>query len=361
MDLVLPDRHFVSLQILRGLAALGVVGLHCAGEINTVIPSMPYSWTLNGAAGVDTFFILSGFVIELTIRQFRANADGWRRFAWHRFARIAPLYWALTGIKVLVAAVIPSAMRAYSIVWPNVLASFFLIPFAAGNDKTAFPVLVVGWTLMFEMLFYIVATISLAFRTPLLRTSAAVLIPLAFISLFQPEWPIWLNFYAHPFVLEFLVGIVIARLTLKGWVLPPLVAGASIVAGLLFIGLVPGTADQTTRLILFGIPGTLFVAGFVGLERFARIQQFKPLAILGNASYAIYLIHTQIVAVLIIALKSGFFADVNPFVLVAGTVAFCIIAGIAIFYWFEKPVKKVLLGFLSPETSPGYRREFGKI
>src|SRR5215471_13680667 len=227
--------YFVSLQILRGLSAFFVLLFHVSGELNVVIPEIPFDWSTRGAAGVDTFFTLSGFVIAVTIGRFRSKANGWQEFSLHRIARIVPLYWLLTATKVMIAAIAPRLVRGYVIVWANVLSSFLLVPFALGYDKTVFPVLVVGWTLFYEGLFYAVAALSLKMRLPLVRLTTTFLIPLAILGSLHPHLQPLLDFYAQPFVLEFIAGIMIARVTLKGWALPPAAAGSAIILGVVFL------------------------------------------------------------------------------------------------------------------------------
>jgi exopolysaccharide production protein ExoZ len=94
--------NFLTIQALRAVAALLVVLLRAFetwGE--RVDPAAPgVSWD-NGAAGVDIFFISSGFVMVISSRRLADRRGGWLVFLRHRVVRIVPLYWLLTTAKIL--------------------------------------------------------------------------------------------------------------------------------------------------------------------------------------------------------------------------------------------------------------------
>ena len=87
-----------SIQVLRAVAAIGVLTLHTATEKVAFLGGAPapFNNLLLGAAGVDLFFVISGFVMVYSSESLFGRGDGPRRFFLRRLARIAPLYWAVT-------------------------------------------------------------------------------------------------------------------------------------------------------------------------------------------------------------------------------------------------------------------------
>jgi exopolysaccharide production protein ExoZ len=121
-----------SIQILRAAAALGVLLDH-AGRWLDVAPIVDI-----GAAGVDLFFVISGFIMVYTSERLFGQTGAPQRFLARRIIRIVPLYWTLTAFAALV-------LFGFG---PNTLGSYLFIPTHRG------PILTVGWTLNYEMMFY---------------------------------------------------------------------------------------------------------------------------------------------------------------------------------------------------------------
>ena len=140
-------RVLQSIQILRGLAASAVLAFHAAQRSG-------HSFTI-GAAGVDVFFVISGYIMWSVMR----DGPSPRSFLTRRLARIVPLYWAVTLAMVAFSAV-PGALPNLQLTWRHVLLSLLFVPHAA-PDGAVFPVLVPGWTLTYEMFFYAILTAAL--------------------------------------------------------------------------------------------------------------------------------------------------------------------------------------------------------
>ena len=98
----ITSSNFVTIQSLRAVAALLVVDYHVLDmwslRVNPTPPGV--SW-VNGAAGVDIFFVISGFVMVVSSRRMAAKLGAWRTFIEHRIVRIAPLYWLATTAKLV--------------------------------------------------------------------------------------------------------------------------------------------------------------------------------------------------------------------------------------------------------------------
>jgi peptidoglycan/LPS O-acetylase OafA/YrhL len=133
-----------SIQLLRGIAALSVVYVHVLATPNF------------GLFGVDIFFVISGFVMALVTTK-NTNPTS---FFLHRLIRIVPLYWILTTCLVAVIVIAPNLLGSTTLNFANFLKSLFFIPYFKESHLIQ-PFLFVGWTLNYEMLFYLCIALGL--------------------------------------------------------------------------------------------------------------------------------------------------------------------------------------------------------
>lgn len=288
--------RMMSVQALRACACLMVVGYHALRQAGLDWPNL--------SAGVDLFFVISGTVMARAIGGAPPTA---RDFLAARARRILPLYWSLTAVKLAIALVAPALTPDTAPTAWNAVASVLLIPSRNGLGELR-PILPVGWTLQFEALFYGLLALALAARRP-----PAIIVPalsaLALAGAFrQPDWPAP-GFLCNGLVLEFAAGLAIAARPGRPWMLP---------AGLALLLAVP--AAGPLRCIGWGGPAALTVAGALALEARCRIP--RALLVLGDASYAIYLVH--------------------PLVLPAGALAapFAVLAGLAVHRFLDAPLQR---------------------
>jgi len=161
--------NFLAIQALRAVAALLVVLLHAFetwGE--RVDPAAPgVSWE-NGAAGVDIFFIISGFVMVISSRRLVDQAGAWLIFLRHRVVRIVPLYWLLTTLKVLAVVALGGVVLRTGLDFNFVAGSYLFLP-VTDSARHFRPVLPVGLTLTYEFLFYLLFAAALAMRVDVFR------------------------------------------------------------------------------------------------------------------------------------------------------------------------------------------------
>lgn len=271
-----------SLQALRAGACLSVVVYH---GLSIGAPRLSLAWP-NASAGVDVFFVISGFVMMSSVPAHPSRGD-WRTFLLRRVVRIVPLYWFMTGLKLAVVALnARSAPNTHPNAW-NVAASLAFIP---SRDATGAlrPVLPVGWTLNFEMLFYGLFALALAAR---LRPFPALLVPLsalAFASFWrEAAWPAPLAF-ANGLVLEFAFGMAIAHARAQGWTCAR--PGTLILLGLAGLALLPLAGNL--RCLMWGGPAVALVAGLLARETTWGPRIPNWIVASGEASYATYLSHT---------------------------------------------------------------------
>ena len=340
------------IQSLRAVAALMVVLLHCTEmwALRVQTGSSDAIWQ-HGAAGVDIFFVISGFIMTVSSRHLVGEPLGWLQFIKNRIVRIVPLYWLLTTLK-LVAVVAAGGLVLRSELSPGfVAASYAFLPLvdSAGHFR---PLLPVGWTLTFEFMFYLVFSFTLARKADALRVALPVLGAVAIVGLYRTDsWPVWTVLF-DPIVLEFIFGIAIARLMLAGFRLPPALALFALFAGFAVIVSV-APAVENLRVVVWGLPAALIVAGAVSLERDLGHVVPKWLLAMGDASYSLYLSHGFFLAALGATIRLlGWTSPVAEGVTMIAGLAGSALVALAVYAAVEKPMLRMLrTGRLRPAAS----------
>lgn len=334
--------QLLGVQALRFVAAFAVVVLHCS--FYTVERLTPALGTYDlGANGVRLFFVISGFVMLASSHRLEGTPLGWRVFALKRIVRIVPMYWVITSVKLATLLAVPAVVLHSQLDWSFIAKSYAFIP-AINKDGELHPLLGVGWTLNFEMFFYLLFALALALRVPPLRLITPILGGLTLLSFFKTdEWPVPLRFWADPVVLDFLAGMLIARAAQKKWTLSPAIAWLFVGAGLayLFIPLPrPGVYGSFAFSFSFTLAAAMAVAGMIELEE--KIGRLIPRWVLfmGAASYALYLIH-PILAPLAPAVLNRL-GLVYPLLSIIISVGIAMAGGIFAYLFVEQPLTRKL-------------------
>jgi len=291
--------RIVSLQILRFVAAMMVVVFHTGNLVDQLAPSDSALFTRIadiGPAGVDIFFVLSGFVIAITGPLATPRPSG-LLFLWRRWRRVAPVYFVISLPEVV------NAWRAGGLSADRLVATFLFWPVT--RTGVTFPYLEPGWTLCFEMVFYLTVSLLLVGGRlgRNLAIGAAVVAVLVVARLVLAG--VALRFLANPIFLEFAVGVGLA-LASRAVMRAPIALGALFLAagvgaylaeaaiGVGDLGLaarVLGDRGALWRVLAFGAPAAAIVAGALICERRCGGPLAALLARFGDASYAIYLTH----------------------------------------------------------------------
>ena len=279
-------KKFDGIQALRFIAALLVLFTHCTYYTWERLDRHFPVWQ-RGTRGVDIFFVISGFVMIYSGHKLSRLSNGWKTFAERRIIRIVPIYWLLTTLKICMMVLASGlALHAKLSVW-TAAASYLFLP-ARNLDGKIEPLLAVGWTLNFEMLFYLIFTIALYLRTNIYRFVGIVLGLLCVASLFRHSASP-ATFYFNAIVLEFFFGMLIARYCVRGIYIPEKIAFCLFGCGF-FLLLLPSFESPLPKVLISGIPAAMMIWSAASLERF---HTYIPRAVLylGEASYSIYLVH----------------------------------------------------------------------
>lgn len=344
---VLPRRHKLDeIQVLRGVAALAVVFHHYALAVQEYGPSRSWIVSSNlgalGACGVDVFFVISGFIM-VYVTSLDAGADAAREFLRRRVQRVLPLYWVWTTV-VLMLWLSGLALKSHHFGWPYIVASYLLIP--VFNGASSHPLLDPGWTLSFEMFFYVLFAVSIwlgGVRHRIVVLLAGFVITMLAALLTLPAGSALRGMLTNPLILEFLYGVCVAHLVGRldlgrrrvqvGRVL--LVAGACALLAAAWIN-----APAPLRAFVWGIPSALVVAGAALLTGKDRP---RSLILLGDASYSLYLSHSLIVNAFAMVFKHSHRLQgiAGDFWIVAGTLL-TVPTGIIAYLWVEKPLTALI-------------------
>jgi exopolysaccharide production protein ExoZ len=243
-------------------------------------PTAPLS---HGQAGVDMFFLISGFIMAHGVIESPSTPSAFMR---RRILRITPLYWLVTVAVFAMALIAPHLFPQVSADALHLLQSLFFIP----QEKS--PVVYVGWTLNYEMFFYCLFAVGLLAAGPWrLLVPMALIVGLVVLGLvFGPHHgPIW-YVVTNPMLVEFAGGIVLAVVwrRLGGlaelWAILMAAAFAAI-----FIG--PYVGAPWIRVGAWGVPAACVATAALALEARGLTARWRPVQLLGDASYSIYLTH----------------------------------------------------------------------
>ncbi|MGA7157988.1 MAG: acyltransferase [Acidobacteriaceae bacterium] len=340
-----------ALQLLRAIAVILVIWFH-SSQVLGLSGSQPIPDL--GIFGVDIFFVISGFILSLSVMKVRDQpgikpmADFMKR----RFIRIYPIYWVVS--LLMLARYAHEGLLEQN----SYLAAFFLLP------EPHFPmehlIMGVSWTLIFEMSFYCMLGLILVFS---IRSAVPILITmlcsLVVIGTFTGIRHSVLIVVANPIELEFVFGAVIAlaymRLRGRRVLGMVLTAAGAVEAFLLRTMSLPHIAigmqnmfsdrDVPGRVATWGVSATLIVAGVIFWNPSMKHTLGKAFVLIGNASYSIYITCT-----VVMEFATRLFYRLDPPSLSIWyrlsyafyEVVVLVTAGLICYIYVEKPMLKVL-------------------
>ncbi|SEN48528.1 Peptidoglycan/LPS O-acetylase OafA/YrhL, contains acyltransferase and SGNH-hydrolase domains [Duganella sp. CF517] len=298
----MSKQSITSLQALRGLAALAVVFHHVLRAVTINRPAdlhLPASPLLShpilvdlGAMGVDLFFVLSGFLMIYISRPYQQGHKSTADFVANRLIRVWPLYAVVTVLLLCQAYYNTRAGGSGFDLTPMRLLSLFFVP-SFNEAGVLQPILGVGWTLNYEVFFYLVFAAAILIERKHILAVAVVLVGGSYaIGALLPHGSVLRAFLFNSVILEFLLGATVASAYMRG-ALVAKHAYACLAAGLVVLAIfAPVPADEGFRLLTRGVPAALLFA-FVLLSE-SKIRWPRAIILLGDASYSIYLVHVTV-------------------------------------------------------------------
>lgn len=342
-------KNLQFIQLLRGVACILVALMHI-----TITFSQTYQLAFLGnifkfgGAGVDIFFVLSGFIITYSSRQYITKKTSIGKFLKKRMIRIFPIYWIIISLLLVFQLLLPSFYRThFQITAANIFNTYFLLP----NHEM---INGVSWSLTNEMFFYILFTLALfipskKFILLLLFVYLAFLIALPAIS-FATANPDnqFIQLLIFPMNIEFLLGVLVVFLLDKfpqKWCFPFLFTGVGcfIFSATFYTEILHFFSGGYSRVIMFGFPAFLIILALIKYELTANIKVNNLFLKIGDASYSIYLFHLPVVVAFFkIMVKLPVTNHLLLVVLSGGLLCVICFGGILIYKKIESPLIKWL-------------------
>ncbi|MBD1393712.1 acyltransferase family protein [Mucilaginibacter glaciei] len=284
-------KRYLELDALRGFAAMFVMLFHYTqGKVSTKFFAL-------GVTGVDLFFLISGFVIFMSINHVASG----REFVINRVARLYPTYWACVsitfGVMVFLRMIHFNAVHDSNAGVANYLGNLTMFQYYLHIKDLDVPY----WTMIIEMLFYLlilalyqlkwlkhIITIGCLFNILILVNYALV------VRVVIPNYNVYFPLVNH-FAL-FFGGIVFYKIATQSISIP---AGYSMLVFCLitqitvyrFAGSDP---DHISQLQYFGVLLLYFTLFVLFINEKLRFIISAPAVFLGKISFALYLIHSYI-------------------------------------------------------------------
>ena len=348
--------HYNSVQAMRAFSVIAVVLFHVAMRQREDFPhsglGLTYPLSLMGHAGVDLFFIISGFIITSVNWNEFGNLSEIRSYLLKRFIRVYPLYW-LTALFMLPVAI------SQHLDLKSGLGALLLLPHYASRINQ------VAWSLGYEILFYGIFALFLIFPRRALPICVSTWLLLILANSTVPQFSTHLALvqnFVRPLNLEFVFGIAIALL-INGKLIfsrPRLLISLGIIGILLAAGLkhyAPNPYPEYyghVRAMIFGLPCALILYGAITLECLRKSTYPKLLLLIGDASYSIYLVHFAVIQLMML---NPFAKSIEqPWVLLAWelfVITAALATGVAVHLRLEKPILRGLKHRLLDSRSQG--------
>ena len=320
-----------SLQVIRALSAIMIVGHHVSLYMNDASLPILNKIFFNGWVGVDVFLVLSGFILYYTSYKKIGQKDQCKEFLLKRLSRIYPVYWIV--------------LSAVLIVWPSyfgtrfmmkdIIKSYLLVP------QTKLLILGVTWFLSYIVFFYLIFAILIYFN----KKISYSLITVWFIGVLLNSIGVihstsfYINFIFSNHFIEIIVGCLIAvsfiRKPIKKPILSLLIG--SIIFILTFYQIINGSIlrSSTESKFLFSLAVGLIILGCASHEVTHNLDFPKSVLAIGDASYAIFLTHFNILTFTNLLNKRLGFHSIVEFLY---HTIILIVLGIVFYYTVEKSV-----------------------
>ena len=338
----MTPRSLNTLQAGRAVACLAVLLFHTNFTLSLpkylgreIFPIVGV-----GGAGVQYFFVLSGFVILLAHRKDIDKPSKVAEFLWKRFRRVYPLLWIVLLLVIPVFLLVPSYGTGKELGFGSIVPAFLLSP--SPQDYLLKPM----WTLRHEVLFYLIFSVSI-WRRRIGFAVGGIWIALgAIVPWFHLDFPWSFLFSSNHFLFAF--GMLACVAFQSGHVprsaaLIATVAGAILFANVWFVDLHRVLTVRDALNVLYGLAAALMVLGLAVIERDRGLRVPGTLRFLGEASYSIYLVHFPALSAAIkVALTLNKLLRAPDTIVFVATASAALGAGVLFHLAIERPLMLLL-------------------
>ncbi len=284
------------IQFLRAIAAFSVLLVHVGNEVAQSYNLDHGIVTHDLVLGVDLFFIISGFLMVYTTQGWQGGLQDFLRFIKSRARRIIPLYYFYSSLAVIALIFFSSKMSNPGLDFFHIIDSFLFIPSFYPNTESIQPVLRVGWTLNYEMFFYLIFSLGVLFfykyRVIFCISSISFIY---FFSLLYSSDAVFLRFYSNDILFEFVLGMLFCFVYLliknRFYIFVIIYSFVSLI--LLSI------LDFNSRFFSYGLfASIIFLVSWL-LFFLLPVNEFflKVFVFIGEASYSVYLSHLFVIVI----------------------------------------------------------------
>lgn len=310
-----------GLQTLRGIAANFIVFFHCFAigllpkyGLKSNFESL--SFIRNFWSGVDLFFCISGFV--MCYSYLNSQFSGWDFFR-ARVIRIVPTYWIFTTV-IFVTTTLTRSSPDYNWFFQSLLFSVDL--------ENRLPILAAGWTLQYEMYFYLLFAIVILFfkRNRFYILNASLLMTIIIKN-------------DHRIILEFVFGGAAYLLYRSYFFKRFRISIFGLFCALYMLSLFALKEDIALnyRVVFFGMPALFIVASVANMN-----MPKHSLQSVGDYSYSLYLIHFPLLSIYFKIVSLFDLRFFPSWLLIVVAVISCNVAAFFTWKYLEVPVTKCL-------------------
>jgi exopolysaccharide production protein ExoZ len=347
---------YKSLQTCRAAAAVAVVLFHIGAEL-ALPKTFGVEWLGDlfrfGRAGVDFFFVLSGFIIVTAHRNDFFRPARLLVYIRKRVTRIYPVYWIIFATVFGVAWLLPSTRAALPHDPGLVARALALMPLdQTVVGGTGAPVIVTAWSLQYELVFYSIVGLFIWGRVAAGLVVLALVANAALCSVGTDVCRYPASFFASPYFLLFGLGALVALLT-RASSIPGLIARPGYVAALGALGFTLTAVVETITLaplgshlsmVAYGFSSAAIIYGLVEAEKGGWVLGARStIQIFGDASYSLYLLHFAVLSILFkLMLQTGLKGTSGALVTLVVVFIGCLLSSLAFHVWIERPLMQWL-------------------
>lgn len=282
---------FNNIQAMRGIASLIVFIVHLFSTRPGMVPAwLEKGWYAIGPAGVDIFFVISGFVVTVAAAKAADITDvrgSSLTFIIKRIFRVYPAYWIVFFVASILAPYVWLSPE-----WLPKASNFSLLTLTYTYNYKV----MVAWTLVYEMFFYIVLSVMILagkkFWHAIFIWIFIEIIAIAATNTY--DWTLMGYVPLNPQILQFSSGCVVAFICSRfdtRFGKEVLIAGAVMFIAMCYVNINIANWDPRYRTLTLTLPAAMMIYGAVVSEREQRFSFWKPILFLGNISFSLYLWH----------------------------------------------------------------------